>query len=92
MFMILTRTSPELRLDCLAHNSLITSEELGFEEDKSSNGAIEKLSLKEARKQIEVTLIVKALEESRGNMSLAAKMLGVTRPTLYDLIKKHGIA
>jgi two-component system, NtrC family, response regulator len=32
-----------------------------------------------------------ALAVSRGNLSRAAELLGVTRPTLYDLLEKHRI-
>jgi len=31
------------------------------------------------------------LVSSAGNISRAAKMLGITRPTLYDLIEKYDI-
>ncbi|MBN2119855.1 MAG: PEP-CTERM-box response regulator transcription factor [Candidatus Omnitrophica bacterium] len=77
----------------LTQNSLISPVELGFGSNEEDLDTItEKLSLREARKNFETALIVKALQESKGNMSLAAKMLGVTRPTLYDLIKKYGIS
>ena len=74
----------------LAENSFIVLAELGFNSDEIDIN-IDKLSLKDARQNIETTLIKKALEESKGNMSLAAKMLGITRPTLYDLVKKYEI-
>jgi two-component system NtrC family response regulator len=35
--------------------------------------------------------IRQALAVTRGNLSRASELLGVTRPTLYDLVAKHGI-
>jgi two-component system NtrC family response regulator len=49
------------------------------------------MTLKEARLQIEKTLLVQALEDSAGNIQRAAEQLAVTRPTLYDLLKKHNL-
>jgi len=49
------------------------------------------MTLKEARLQIEKTLLVQALEDSDGNIQKAAEQLAVTRPTLYDLLKKHNL-
>lgn len=49
------------------------------------------MTLKEARLQIEKTLILQALEDSAGNIQKAADQLAVTRPTLYDLLKKHSL-
>ncbi len=49
------------------------------------------LSLKTARETADRNAIRRALAHSDGNMSLTAKLLGVSRPTLYDLMKQYGI-
>ena len=41
--------------------------------------------------QSEESLVREAMERSNGNISLAAKMLGVSRPTLYAKLKKYGL-
>ncbi|HSW65004.1 MAG TPA: PEP-CTERM-box response regulator transcription factor [Dissulfurispiraceae bacterium] len=52
----------------------------------------EGLSLREARDQVERDMIRWAVEKGRGNMAKAADMLSVSRPTLYDLMKKHNLS
>ncbi len=49
------------------------------------------INLKQVRTDAERKAINQALTISEGNMAAAAKLLGVTRPTLYDLVKKHQI-
>ena len=49
------------------------------------------LNLREVRRQAESRAIKRALVFSAGNISRAAKMLGITRPTLYDLLEKYDI-
>jgi two-component system NtrC family response regulator len=49
------------------------------------------LNLRIARQQAESEAIRQALAVSSGNLSRAAELLGITRPTLYDLLAKHGI-
>jgi two-component system NtrC family response regulator len=39
----------------------------------------------------EAQAVRQSLAVARGNLSRAAELLGVTRPTLYDLLGKHGI-
>ncbi|OQX87684.1 MAG: PEP-CTERM-box response regulator transcription factor [Candidatus Omnitrophica bacterium 4484_70.2] len=78
----------------LADNSFITPSDLGFEEKRDMNiiGETIKVSLKKARCTLEIELIKKALKEAKGNISLAAKILEISRPTLYDLMKKYNIS
>lgn len=49
------------------------------------------LNLRTVRQDAEKAAIIRAISMSDGNISAAAKLLGITRPTLYDLIKKYGI-
>ena len=49
------------------------------------------MTLKEARQCLEKELLLVALEKEAGNIVRAAENLGVSRPTLYDLMKKHGV-
>lgn len=51
----------------------------------------ELLSLAEAREEAERRAIPRALSRVDGNITRAAKMLGVSRPTLYDLLRQHNI-
>ncbi len=49
------------------------------------------LDLRGARAKAERDVIQLALAESGGNISSAAKLLGVSRPTLYDLVREYGL-
>ncbi|MEA3362718.1 MAG: PEP-CTERM-box response regulator transcription factor, partial [Thermodesulfobacteriota bacterium] len=48
-------------------------------------------TLKDARQQVEKRLIQQAMERSHGNVLKAAEELDVSRPTFYDLLKRHGL-
>lgn len=48
-------------------------------------------TLKQARQLLEVEMLTAVLEQCQGNVVNMAKALGVTRPTLYDLLKKYGL-
>jgi two-component system, NtrC family, response regulator len=50
------------------------------------------LDLRLARSRAERDVLQLALTQSGGNLSTAAKLLGVSRPTLYSLAKEHGLA
>jgi two-component system NtrC family response regulator len=47
--------------------------------------------LREAREELEREFIIKALTGNKGNMTKAAEELGISRPTLYELMEKLGI-
>lgn len=49
----------------------------------------EMLNLKAAREQADRRMIRQALARSAGNISSTAKLLGISRPTLYDLLKQY---
>lgn len=50
------------------------------------------VGLKEARESLERELVSQALERNYRNVSAAAKELGVSRPTFYELMNKLGIS
>jgi two-component system NtrC family response regulator len=47
--------------------------------------------LKEARQGMERELIDRALKENGGNISKTARAIGISRPTLYELMERHGL-
>ncbi len=49
------------------------------------------MGLREAREALERELIERALARSGGNLTQAAAELGISRPTLYDLMEKLGM-
>ena len=73
----------------MADSKLVGAEDLdlegsGEEEDMP-------LNLKSAREQSDRKIIRHALARSEGNISSTAKMLGISRPTLYDLLKQYDL-
>jgi two-component system NtrC family response regulator len=51
----------------------------------------ESMDLREARGAAEYRVMVRALARTGGNIARAAELMGVSRPTLYDLMNHHGI-
>jgi two-component system NtrC family response regulator len=71
----------------MAENNRITPASLELPEGQGGGPS---LSLKRARREAELREINRALAQCEGNISAAAKLLGVSRPTLYDLMRQHG--
>ena len=57
----------------------------------SKGGASAGMTLKEARERLETELIRNSLRKHGGKITAAALELGISRPTLYELIDKLGI-
>lgn len=68
----------------MAEGKHITREDLGLAEAGDLS-----LNLRHVRQEAEKNAILRALSMSDHNVSGAAKLLGITRPTFYDLIKKY---
>ncbi|MEC5161277.1 MULTISPECIES: PEP-CTERM-box response regulator transcription factor [unclassified Janthinobacterium] len=66
----------------------IVVEDLGLPEAAPVEDPV---NLRQARDAAEYKVMVKALARSDGNIAKAAELLGVSRPTLYDLMNHHGI-
>jgi two-component system NtrC family response regulator len=70
----------------MADGAVVTASDLGLQDPGEDP---EYLNLRVARQRAEVQAVRQALAVARGNLSRAAELLGVTRPTLYDLLEKH---
>ncbi len=73
----------------LAQDAYLRPEDLELE---SAGGGTEELpTLQSARDEAERRLLVEALTRNAGNVTRAAKDVDVSRPTLHDLLRKHGL-
>lgn len=71
----------------MADGKYVTAEDLGLAVgDEPPN-----LNLREVRQHAETRAIRQALIRTSSNVSRAADLLGITRPTLYDLMQKYDI-
>ena len=59
--------------------------------DLGEANPLESLSLRAVREQTDHNMIDQALRRTCGNISKAAEELGISRPSLHDLMRKHGI-
>ncbi len=72
----------------MADNGKIELEDLEIENDDKEKSP---LNLKQVREDAERTAILRALNRANDNISETAKSLGVTRPTLYNMLDKYGL-
>ena len=70
----------------MAEGKLVTAEDLDLQGEEEQGLPV---NLKTAREAADRAVIRKALAQTDNNISSAAKLLGISRPTLYDLIKQY---
>jgi two-component system NtrC family response regulator len=75
----------------LINGQTITADDLGLDVCQTNQDSETFYTLQEARNQAEQDCVKKALIMSGNNISQAAKLLNISRPTLHDLLKKHDI-
>ncbi len=73
----------------MADGKLVNADDLDLVDNEEE--AAEVLNLKSAREQSDRRVIRHALARSEGNISSTAKLLGISRPTLYDLLKQYDL-
>jgi two-component system, NtrC family, response regulator len=73
----------------MAEGKTVTAADLGFA--PAADQGSEMLTLREVRRRAEVQAVQRALALSGGKVAMAAKLLGITRPTLYDLMDEMAI-
>ena len=78
------------RAAIMAEGQRVTAEDLGLRsvEDPENDKNGSSLDLRTARENAERTTVVAALARTDGNIAKAAELLGVSRPTLYDLMHR----
>jgi two-component system NtrC family response regulator len=75
----------------MADGPQITVEDLGLAADSLPDEPIDPINLRQIRDEAGYKAVVKALARVDGNIAKAAEILGISRPTMYDLMERHGI-
>lgn len=77
----------------MSDETIIEPEALDFSLKTVKEGihSFTNLTLKDAREMVEREMVIATIEDQRNNMAKTAEVLGISRPTLYDLVKKHNI-
>lgn len=76
------------RATIMAEGSVVTPQDLDLP-TAAAEGVV--LTLRGARERAERTAIQRALLLTDQRVAQAAELLGVSRPTLYDLMEKYGL-
>lgn len=72
----------------MADGPVINAEDLGLQ---ASIAPMEPINLRQIREKAECDALMKALARVDGNVVKAAELLGVSRPTIYDLMNRYGL-
>jgi two-component system, NtrC family, response regulator len=71
----------------MADTSTIRAADTGL----TTPGKAEAFNLRQLRDDTERGAVIRAVRRADGNLSKAAELLGVSRPTLYDLLHRFGL-
>jgi two-component system NtrC family response regulator len=72
----------------MADNDIIRADDLGLNGSGEDDGFF---NLRQVREEAERRAVIRAMNRTDNNIAKAAELLGVSRPTLYDLMKRFGI-
>lgn len=72
----------------MAEGKFVTADDLDFSDEDEGDLL---LNLKAAREASDRKAIKRAIARTEGNISSASKLLGISRPTLYDLLKQYDL-
>jgi two-component system, NtrC family, response regulator len=80
-----------IRRGISSQTPVIEPAHLGLDESNALSEDLGLATLQQARDRGEVEAVRRAMMVSGNNISHAARLLNITRPTLHDLLKKHRI-
>jgi two-component system NtrC family response regulator len=72
----------------MAETSAIAASDIGL---VNPDDLAATLNLRQVREQAERGAVLRVLGHANGNLSKAADLLGISRPTLYDLMHRFGL-
>ena len=73
----------------MADGNQLTADDIGLSVDEQAEALV--LDLRHARDDAERRVIITALARADGNVVRAAELLGISRPTLYDMMHRFGL-
>jgi two-component system NtrC family response regulator len=71
----------------MADGATIVADDMGLDVEAEE----QPINLRQVRDEAEYKALVKALARADGNIVKASELLGISRPTMYDLMARHGI-
>ncbi len=75
----------------MADGSVITRDDLGLPDLVTKTSSLSRINLRQVREDAERQAVVTVMGRVDGNLSKAAELLGVSRPTLYELLDRFGL-